>query len=557
MTFRSLSAAAALVVSLLFPYVLTAQSSNSDQDYDALVALYKEIRADGRPAVVDGVPDYRPAAISEREKKLPEFRHRLYAIDQTKWPVSRRVDWLVVQSALNSLEFEFKIQHPWRSDPGFYVDQVERVAYTEVPLTGEKLEEFKARLGTVPKLLAQAETNLTQGRREFAKLALRDLNKADGVEENWPWRAVPPAGTRGWYQDLVQRVEAQQAELLPAAQKARAAVDQFATWLQAHSDRMTAPVGVGEADFNWYMKYVRYLPYTLEDSVKIGELEYNRSLALLALQQHDDRKLPEIPLPVSKEEYDKRMKDGLEEVRDYLIKNDILTVPDYAMGPLHQEVPWSVRAGHDLNFWEAIQYRDPIPDILHATIPGHAFDIAIHRHDTRPIRGTFTDGARIEGWAVFLEEGMLQDGMLDDKPRTKELIYIFMAARAVRNPAEAMLQRNKWTIDQAVKYMVEKVPYMEPDVARVDCAIYLRRPTYGLGYQIGKIEMLRLLGDREHQLGEKFDLKEFNDQLMAEGPLPMALVRWEMTGLDDQVKDVWKTPSIPSIAARKGKAADN
>jgi hypothetical protein len=538
----------AVLIAILICSVPSPAQEPAGANYDALVALYQEIRADGRPAVVNGIPDYRPAAIGEREQKIPDFRRRLYAIDPSGWPVSERVDWLVVQAALNGLEFQLRIQHPWSSDPGFYADQVQRLAYTNLPVPADKLADFQTQLNTIPALLSQAESNLSHGAREFAKLALRDMTKADGVEENWPARPVPPAGTIGWYEDLLERARQQQPELVPAAEKALAAVKEYDSWLIQHSPQMTAPVGVGEPDFNWYMKYVRYLPYNMEDSVKIGNMEYERAMAFLALQRHADRNLPEIALPTSKEEYDARMKDALDTVRQFILKNDILTMPPYTMGPLHQEVPWTVRPGGKQNFWEAIQFRDPIPDVLHATLPGHAFDLLVHRHDTRPIRGTYTDGARIEGWAFYLEEGFMQDGLLDNRPRTKELIYIFMAARGVRDPAEAMLQTNRWTVDRAVQYMVGKVPYMEDNVARVDCSIYLRQPTYGGGYQLGKMEMIRLIGDREHQLGDKFNLKEFYDQFLAEGPIPMALIRWEMTGLDDQIKGLWRTPEIPSLA---------
>lgn len=519
--------------------------------YEALVKLYKEIRRDSQPAVVDGVPDYHPAAILQREEKLSGFRMRLYSINSSGWPISERVDWLVVQSALNSLEFEFKVQHPWASDPDFYVHRIQRLAYTDLPLHGQKLTVFKAQLGAVPRLLAQAKGNLTHGEGALAQLALRDLNHADGVEENWPSRPVPPAGTLGWYEDLLKRAKTEQPDLVPVAQRALAAVDDFDKWLKQHAFQMTAPAGIGETDFNWYLKYVRYLPYTMEDSVKIGYMEYDRTMAFLALQRHADRNRPEIALPTSKQEYDKRKKDELDTIRKFILNNDILTIPPYAMGPLHEEVPWVVRPGEKHNFWEAIQYRNPIPDFLHATLPGHAFDFLVHRHDTRPVRGTYVDGARVEGWAFYLEEGMMQTGLLDDQPRTKELIYIMGAYRGMRDVAEAMLQRNKWTVDQAVRFMVSRVPYLDDDVARVDCEIYLERPTYGSGYQLGKMMMLKILADRERQLGNKFNLRTFYDNFMAEGMIPMALIRWEMTGLDDETKGLWRTPEIPSLAMKR------
>jgi hypothetical protein len=518
------------------------------EGYEVLVTLNDEIRADAIPPVVEGVPDYRPAAIAVRQQKIAEFRRRLAAILPSGWTVSEKVDYLLVQARLNALEFMFRVQHPWSSDPGLYVDAVQRVAFAELPVQGDALTALQGRLAAVPTIVAQAKANLTQGQGEFVKLAIRDLSQSDGVEERWPFRKVPPPGARGWYADFIERAKTQQPELVAPAVKALAALNDFDGWLKQKASQMNAPVGVGQPDFEWYMRYVRYMPYTMEDSVRIGNREYERAMAFLALERHKNRNLPEIALPASKEEYDKRMLDAQDSIREFLIKDEILTIPDYASGRLAQEVPWTERPGGKRNFWEEIQFRDPRPDVAHATLPGHAFDGIVRRHDTRRIRGTFSDGGRAEGWAFYLEEGVLQVGYLDDRPRTKELIYIFQAARGVRDPAEARMQTNEWTVDQAVAYMAAKVPYMDPDVARVDAAIYLRQPTYGLCYQLGKMEMLKLVGDRERQLGEKFNLKEFDDQFIASGTIPISLIRWEITGLDDEVKAFWNTPEIPSVA---------
>jgi hypothetical protein len=526
---------------------MIAQQEHAE-GYAVLVALNDEIRADAIPPVVEGVPDYRPAAIAVRQQKIAEFRRRLAAILPSGWTVSEKVDYLLVQARLNALEFMFRVQHPWSSDPGLYVDAVQRVAFAELPVQGDALTALQGRLAAVPTIVAQAKANLTQGQGEFVKLAIRDLSQSDGVEERWPFRKVPPPGARGWYADFIERAKTQQPELVAPAVKALAALNDFDGWLKQKASQMNAPVGVGQPDFEWYMRYVRYMPYTMEDSVRIGNREYERAMAFLALERHKNRNLPEIALPASKEEYDKRMLDAQDSIREFLIKDEILTIPGYASGRLAQEVPWTERPGGKRNFWEEIQFRDPRPDVAHATLPGHAFDGIVRRHDTRRIRGTFSDGGRAEGWAFYLEEGVLQVGYLDDRPRTKELIYIFQAARGVRDPAEARMQTNEWTVDQAVAYMAAKVPYMDPDVARVDAAIYLRQPTYGLCYQLGKMEMLKLVGDRERQLGEKFNLKEFDDQFIASGTIPISLIRWEITGLDDEVKAFWNTPEIPSVA---------
>ena len=83
---------------------------------------------------------------------------------------------------------------------------------------------------------------------------------------------------------------------------------------------------------------------------------------------------------------------------------------------------------------------------------------------------------------------------------------------------------------------MERTPWLDEDVARVDAEIYLRRPPgYGLGYTVGMLQMQHLLADRKMQLGDEFNLKDFHDTFMAAGRLPVSLIRWEMTGLDDEV----------------------
>ena len=100
-----------------------------------------------------------------------------------------------------------------------------------------------------------------------------------------------------------------------------------------------------------------------------------------------------------------------------------------------------------------------------------------------------------------------------------------------------------------VDYWLERVPYLDENVARVDAEIYLRRPPgYGIGYTIGTLQMQRLLADRKRQLGDDFELQAFHDDFMAAGRLPLSLVPWDMTGLDDEVSNFWHRDPMPGAA---------
>ena len=62
------------------------------------------------------------------------------------------------------------------------------------------------------------------------------------------------------------------------------------------------------------------------------------------------------------------------------------------------------------------------------------------------------------------------------------------------------------------------------------------QPGYGASYVIGKVQIDKLMADRANQLGDKFVLKSFMDEFIAAGMIPIALTRWEMTALDDEIK---------------------
>ena len=66
----------------------------------------------------------------------------------------------------------------------------------------------------------------------------------------------------------------------------------------------------------------------------------------------------------------------------------------------------------------------------------------------------------------------------------------------------------------------------------------LRIPGWYMGMVLGKIQIMKLFRDRAKQLGDEFKLNQFLDEFLATGFIPISLVRWEMTGLDDEIKEL-------------------
>ncbi|HWW56623.1 MAG TPA: DUF885 family protein, partial [Sphingopyxis sp.] len=353
--------------------------------------------------------------------------------------------------------------------------------------------------------------------------------------------------------ELAARAAKVQPALALPAKRAQAAAAGFKAWLESIEAGLPAHGGVGRENYAWYLKNVLLLPYTPEEIAVIGEREYQRQIAFLKIEEHRNRGIA-MPEPVqTRAEFDAKRKAEDEDLLKFLRDGDWVTIPDYVRHD-PEEGPYQFPFEKDpskpglfdpplhLHFFFQAEFRDGRPLRAH-NLPGHAFDALQAARDTRPVRGAsrlfFVNGLRNEGWAFYLEEMILQAGMLEDRPKTREIDYILGAKRAARILPELKMQANEWTWKQANASLIARTPkWMEAGdaVAQFDIELYLRQPGYGIGYYIGKVELEKLLADVAMQEGEKFDIKSFHDRFRAAGSIPISLIRWEMTGRDDEIR---------------------
>ncbi len=557
---RVISIAVAVCAAVFTPFTVVAQSGSvgaptGTGSYDDLVDVFEDFLAFKAPSAWNanfndpnapdhGLIDYSGDAIAKRGHDLASLRSRLENMNVASWAHAHQAEYLAVRAQFDAQEFRLKVSRPWARDPGFYVDQMLRFTFTELPVAGEEKAMLERQLAAVPTIVASAKQNLDDVAADYATLAIHNLTTSDGVGHGHPYRATPPAGVIGWYNDLLARARDEQPALAPTIEEATSAAEEFLYWLNDNSPRFTGSAGVGAEQYDWYLKHAKLLPYTSNDLILLGDQEWDRLYSFYALARHRNRDLPELEPAKTAKEYKKRIEKADRNIRKFLAREEIITIPDY-VGALSTNAPFIERPG-GLNFWEAVQFRDPHPDHLHAVIPGHRFDGLVEGNNDHPIRGRISDGVRAEGWGVYLEEAMMQAGVLEGYPRVDELIYLFGIFRAARVPADVRMQRNEQTVQDAIDFMRAKTPWLDQNVARVDAEIYLRRPPgYGVGYTIGNLQMRGLLADRADQLGDDFEMKEFHDAFMASGRLPISLIRWEMTGLDDEVSDFWRRVPIP------------
>lgn len=538
--------------------LLLTSGAHAD-DYADLLGVFSDYRGWQAVTSSTALADSGPAAMRERRAGLAGLQKRLASLaeEARSWSVPRQVDYLTVRAELDQQDFILNVTRPWSRDPVFYVEPLMEVGFTALPASGDDLERLEAQLEAIPGRLDQARINLTEVAGDYADLAIRTLTLSDGVEDGFPYRANPPDGVIGWLRDLRERANNEQRALLPKIDTALTALERFHGWLVDNRGRMNAANGVGRQALDWFVQYGLLLPYTSAEMAVLSQRELDRMWAFYALEQHRNRDLPEIGLARSRDEYQQRIASTDKLVREWLAGEEFITIPDYVPDDWREigyNVPWIERRTPP-NFWEQVQFRDPVPDHLHAVIPGHRFDAMVSSRVDNPIRSLVNFGARWQGWAVYLEEGPLQAGVLESRPRARELIYLFGLWRAARSLGDIYNQWNEMTAEETAEYWQEVTPWLDPDVARKYA--YLRpAPGHGLEYTIGNIQMFELLAEMKRRKRDDFVIGEFHDEFMSKGRIPIALIRYEMTGDDRDVKRLWKRPPLSTLGV-DSVAADN
>ena len=467
-------------------------------------------------------------------------------MDPSDWPIAQQVDYHLVRAEMNGLEFDHRVRRPWAKNPAFYTmifpAQSDVPAHEgpvihgwidlwtyEYPLTPESAAELGARLQTIPRLLEQAKSNLVEDARDLWTAGIRSMRRQSAD-----------------LTVLATRVAGSHPELDADIRRAREATDEFWAWLEGEAPSKTGLSGVGVENYNWYLKNVHLVPYTWEQEVTIMRRELVRAHAALRLEEHRNRSLPPLRRVASAAEYERRFNAAVTEYMAFLRDQEVVSIRDYMDAALRVRIGQFSPSDGLRGFFSEVSYRDPVVMRTHGY---HWFDLARMAEEPHPspirrvpLLYNIFDG-RAEGLATGMEEMMMHAGLLDDRPRARELIYILVAQRAARALGGLFMHSNEFTMDEAVKFTSEWTPrgWLPEDGNLVwgEQHLYLQQPGYGTSYIIGKIEIEKLLAERARQLGDDFTLKRFMDELNASGVIPVSLIRWELTGEADEI--TWLT----------------
>ncbi|HEX6503525.1 MAG TPA: DUF885 family protein [Terriglobales bacterium] len=540
----------ALCVLLIFSLPAWSQDSLAK-----LAADFWSWRAQYQPFSSDDIPRIeRPAgitrswsatAVARQRSDLAAFETRWKKLDSGRGPVAEKVDYRLIGSALARVHWELDVNRRWQRDPTFYVEQtltpVEEALAVPPPFDEARTSELIARCENISSILADARVNLKEPAAPFAQLAIDSL-------------AHIRAQLDVVAHDLAPHVSASQAsQLLPAIEHGASALVDFRRWLQQRLPSMTQGTAVGRDAYEYFFKQVALYPFTPEQLLQLSQQEWARSVVFEEQERRRNQKVAPLRMFSSIEDQTKTTAEMETQVRRFLIEKGILTIPpdfphytvrplpaylaalgdfgelDDFTGPsrLNQDcVRWAPAPSGKLGYFANANAHDPRPDMIHEGVPGHYFQLWLGWRNSDPIRRHYYDSGANEGLGFYAEEMMLEAGLFDGSPHTREIIYNFMRLRALRVEVDVKLALGEFTLEQAAKYLEEMVP-MDPQTARSEAGAFATQPGLAISYQAGKLQITKFLAEARQQAGDRFEIIRFNDALWRNGNVPIALQRRE------------------------------
>jgi uncharacterized protein (DUF885 family) len=501
-------------------------------------------------------PDWSADAVAERRRVLAglDAEHAKLRSAMAGASVADQVDWRLLGSALARVHWELDVLRGWQRNPQFYVHQSVGALFDALlvppPFDAARTRELIGRLESIPRTLDAARDNLSvDSVRPFAESALGSLNDVG-------------ARLRAVAQEVSGLLDAELVGPFNNAMGAAgSALESFADWLRGRLERMPTATAIGRERYVGFLRSVALLNWSPEQIVAGARQELERAIAFEALEVQRNRAASEWTLPRSQAEQIEREAAGEHMLRGFCEEHDLLSFPGWLHRYRYLPIPaylaplrgsgvfddltspsrldqdafhYIPEPAPDLPYFYLAMARDPRTLIAHEGV--HYYQLARSWAHADPIRRFYYDSGPNEGIGFYAEEMLLQAGLFDDSPRTREIIYSFMRLRAVRVDVDVRLALGTLNIETGAEELARRVP-MDVGTAREEASFFASEPGQAITYQTGKLQIVGFLADARRELGTDFNLRAFHDALWVNGNVPIALQRWEALGLDDQVPD--------------------
>jgi uncharacterized protein (DUF885 family) len=501
--------------------------------------------------------DYTPKAHSERVAKIKEFLKEFQAVPVRGLDLNSKIER---QLAIDNLQAQIQLDKVFcqeERDPGLFLSDGVNACYAitvrECGDAEEAANKMTQRLLGIPKLLSQGRKLITKPTKINCETAI-----------------LSGHGAIAFFKDTVakfaKRVKdaATRQQMRDAAQVAEEAVQEYLDWIEQELlPQAVDEFAIGTVLFDMLLKKRHQLEFDSEELLKLGKRIHKQTLKELETtaerinKSYSWEQLVEIlkrDHPTNSElvqYYADEMKRAKRFVIEHRLVDipegeriNVVATPEFAR-PVIPYAAYVPPAPYEKEqrgiFWVTPVDKDRPPEemeeqlrghcthgivitALHEAYPGHHLQLTIaNQLKDRPVRILFGTSVFAEGWALYCEQMMWEQGFYDDL-RARILQLKDQLWRACRVILDVQLHTGGWTFDQAVKFLVEKASIEKPH-AEAEVRRYCQTPTYPMSYIVGKEQVLALLGDYKEKRGNAFNLRQFHNELLRHGTLPVKQLR--------------------------------
>jgi uncharacterized protein (DUF885 family) len=494
--------------------------------------------------------------IEARIRELESLLARVRAVDRASLSFDEAIDAEALEGQLLADHFDLSVVRTWERNPMSYAGlpggAVDGLMKRDFAPKAERLRSVISRLKAVPAVFAAGKANVQNPPREFTDLALRMARGSVGFFEG---------SVTQWATDAAGGDAALLAEFSQANAQAVAAAKDFARWLEQDLlPRSTGAYALGEERFLTKLRHEEMIALPLAELLARGEANLEKDYqAFVATAKRIDPKLTPAQVMASLEKDHPTAEDlipsvrrSVEGVRQFLKEKDLVTIPS-EVRPRVEETPPYARSGsfasmdtpgpYETKATEAFYYvtpvepewtaqhkeehlrlyNKPVVDLIniHEVWPGHYLQFLYAPRFPTKVRKLVSVGSNAEGWAHYTEQMMLDQGYRDGDPKLRLAQLSEALLRDCRYVTGIKLHTAGWTVEDGARLFRERC-FQQPANAFEEARRGTYNPTY-LYYTFGKLEIQKLA--HEYTASKGASLKQFHDAFVAQGSLPLPLVR--------------------------------
>ena len=541
---------------------LAAQNALFDEQYESDLRNFPErATAFGDYRYNDRLTDHSLEAVERRHQTDVEFLARLQAIPTTGFSDQDQLshDLLVRVLEQRIADFDLKeYEMPINQQNGIHTGLADLPL--SVPLDSVKhYEDYLARLDQIPRALDQVTEVLRAGMKDKLMpvrfLAEKIPAQCEGIISADPFlqptKKFPASISPEDQKRLTQEIsDAINTNVMPAYRKfAEFVRTEYAPQGRTALSVMSLPDGQRRYDNDIYGRTTTHM--TADQIHELGLREMNRieaemtaiakkaGFADLASFRASLKTNPKY-IPTSAEQilddfrhYIAQMQPKLPELFTLLPKSPVTVeaIPEFnAAAATHYVTgtPDGKRPGRVVVATSHFAERSLIDDeaiAYHEGIPGHHMQLSVQQQLTGLPKFRLHGlgfNAYVEGWALYAEQlgkevGFYQDPVSDYGRLSSELF------RAVRLVVDTGIHAKGWSRDQVVEFMRKSGAIDEPTI-QSETDRYISWPAQALSYKLGQLKIRELRDRAQKELGPKFDIRKFHDEVLNGGTLPLDLL---------------------------------